>query len=282
MALPSSSRYGAKVIWVCLHTAEGTRNKEDLYAFFNRNQNASSHVGIDGSGFVDWVPRERAAWTLLNGNARSVNAELCGFARWTRAQWLSEGTVDGVRNPRAMIRHAAAWAKRECEALGIPKQYIGVAGVRAGARGIIMHRDYTYGTGDGDHTDMGSNFPWDVFLQDLNGAPAPAPKPAPAPAPAPVNYKTKGDVMFLKNLNTGEYAIYSGGVLSGVSGANAEATNREGGGGNLLGVNQAEWDDLVRKSQNLENLNANAALVASKLDRIAALLEAKPEPAPEA
>lgn len=167
--LPSSSRNGARVIWVTLHTAEGSRRAIDLFNFFNANQNASSHVGIDGSGYYDWVGRDRAAWTLLNGNPVSVNAELCGFARWSREQWLSTGVVDGVVNPRAMVRNAALWAQRECEALGIPKQYIGVDGVRARRAGVIIHWDYSRGTGDGDHWDTGSGFPWDVFFADMNG-----------------------------------------------------------------------------------------------------------------
>lgn len=169
MALGRSSRNGKKPKWVVLHSAEGSRRRQDLYDFFNRNQNASSHVGIDGGGFDDWIDSVWAAWTLLNGNSISVNAELCAFARWTRAQWLSTGTVDGVVNPRAMVRAAAMWAKRECERWGIPKKYIGVDGVRRGEAGIIIHWDYSRGTGDGDHWDTGENFPYDVFFADMNG-----------------------------------------------------------------------------------------------------------------
>jgi hypothetical protein len=169
MALPSSDRQNARIIWVVLHTAEGARRASDLYAYFDRNQNSSSHVGIDASGFYDWIPRLRYSWTLLSGNRISVNAELCAFAHWTRDQWLSTDVVDGCVNPRAIVRNAALWAKRECETLGIPKTHIGVAGVRARAAGIIDHDDYSDGTGDGDHHDVGENFPWDVFFADMNG-----------------------------------------------------------------------------------------------------------------
>lgn len=169
MALGRSPRNGKRPRWVALHSAEGARRRQDLYDFFNRNQNASSHVGIDGGGFDDWIDSVWAAWTLLNGNPISVNAELCAFARWTRAQWLSTGTVDGVVNPRAMVRFAALWAKRECERWGIPKKYIGADGVRRGEAGIIIHWDYSRGTGDGDHWDTGENFPYDVFFADMNG-----------------------------------------------------------------------------------------------------------------
>jgi hypothetical protein len=170
MALGSSSRNGARIIWVCLHTAEGSRRRGDLYNFFDTVRSGSSHGGADGTGLDDgWVPDDRAAWTLLNGNPVSLNLEMCGFARWSREQWLSTGVVDGVVNPRQMVRNAAEWARRKCEKYGIPKTHIGVEGVRARRPGIIMHWDYTLGAGDGDHTDIGSNFPWDVFFADMNG-----------------------------------------------------------------------------------------------------------------
>lgn len=171
MTLPSSPRYGFKPIWVTLHTAEGARTVESLYSYFDRNQNASSHAGADGYRLSEpWVPDDRAAWTLLNGNPRSLNLEMCGFARWTRGQWLSEGWVDGVWNPRQMMRNAASWARQKCDKYGIPRRLLTAAEVGQGVSGIIDHARYTYGTGDGDHTDIGAGFPWDVFFTDLNGA----------------------------------------------------------------------------------------------------------------
>lgn len=168
MTLKSSSRYGVKARVVTLHTAEGARNKESLYSYFNQaHVNASSHVGIDANGVADWISRDRASWTLRNGNGYSVNAELCAFARWTRAQWLSTSPVDGCANPRQIVRNAAAWARRECLALGIPVRILTVAQMRAGEAGIIDHDTYTDATGDGSHWDVGEGFPWDVFLADI-------------------------------------------------------------------------------------------------------------------
>jgi len=170
MALPSSPRYGSAIDWAALHSAEGARTIGSLFGFFDRGQHASSHAGADGyelSG--DWVPDERAAWTLLNGNPRSLNLELCGFAHWTRGQWLSEDWVDGVWNPRQMIRHAAAWLRNKCDKHNIPKRLLTADEVGRGMRGIIDHARYTYGTGDGNHTDVGKNFPWDVLMNDVNG-----------------------------------------------------------------------------------------------------------------
>jgi hypothetical protein len=171
MVLASSPRYGTRIDWAALHSAEGARTVGSLYSFFDRGQHASSHAGADGYELSDgWVPDERAAWTLLNGNPRSLNLELCGFARWTRPQWLSEGWVDGVWNPRQMVRHAGLWLQRKCDRHDIPKRLLTPEQVGRGERGIIDHFRYTIGKKDGNHTDVGMSFPFDVALADMNSA----------------------------------------------------------------------------------------------------------------
>lgn len=177
MALKSSSRNGVQVIWIVAHTAEGATVKESLYRYFSRpDVQASSHVGIDADGIADWVSRDRAAWTLRGGNPRSVNAEICFFAKATRAQWLSTETVFGCENPRQMIRNLAAWIVREAGALGIPLRKLTVDQVRGRvAAGYLDHDDYTDATGDGSHWDVGENFPWDVLAADIREITASAP-----------------------------------------------------------------------------------------------------------
>lgn len=180
MTLKSSSRNGVTVIWIVAHTAEGSTTKESLYRYFNQQDiMASSHVGIDAEGIADWVDRGRAAWTLRNGNPRSVNAELCGFARWNRAQWLSTDTVDSCKNPRQMIRNLAWWIVREARHFGIPLRKLTVDQVRGRvAAGYIDHDDYTDATQDGTHWDVGENFPWDVLAADIAAIVAPDPNPS--------------------------------------------------------------------------------------------------------
>lgn len=169
MVLPSSSRGGIGIDWAALHSAEGARTVGSLFDFFNRGQHASSHAGADGYQLSEpWVPDERAAWTLLNGNPRSLNLELCGFAHWTREEWLSEGWVDGVWNPRQMIRHAAQWLREKCDKHNIPRRLLTPEEVGRGERGIIDHFRYTVGKKDGNHTDVGKNFPFDVLFADMN------------------------------------------------------------------------------------------------------------------
>jgi Rv2525c-like, glycoside hydrolase-like domain len=169
MALKSSPRGTAPVIWVVLHTAEGATSVDNLRNFFaDPNTQASCHAGADDTQLSDgWVPYDRAAWTLRNGNPISDNLEMCGFASWTRAQWLEHA---------GMIRNAARWAAGRCQARGIPARRLTVAQVAArNTAGILDHNTYTQATGDGTHWDIGPGFPWDVFLADvarfMNGEP---------------------------------------------------------------------------------------------------------------
>lgn len=158
-----SSRNGAKVRLIAVHSAEGARDRISLGKYFQGPVDASSHVGIDAGGVEQYVPYNEKAWTLLNGNPISENAELCAFARWSRAQWLSEGTVDGVVNPKRMLDNAAAWIRERCLANGIPIRKIDAAAIKRGEAGVIGHVDWT-NTGDGNHTDPGPNFPWDYVM----------------------------------------------------------------------------------------------------------------------
>lgn len=152
-----SSRNGAKVIWVAIHTTEGIMDADDLGYYWQRITSASSHAGCDNTKTRTYIDPQYASWTLLNGNSKSVNMEICGWAKWTREEWL------GAQKGRLI--QAANWARQMCDKFGIPKKYIGSAGVARGEAGIIGHVDYTNGAKDGNHWDPGPGFPWDVFIQ---------------------------------------------------------------------------------------------------------------------
>jgi hypothetical protein len=184
MAYKSSARGRSPVRLITGHTAEGARTARSLAKYFWRDDiMASSHVGIDAHEILPMVSYDRAAWTLRSGNPISDNAEMCGFARWSRAQWLSTGTVDGCVNPRQIVRNFAAWAKSRCLARGIPIRKLTVAQTASGQAGLIHHADWTEAMRDGSHWDCGPGFPWDIVLEDINGV-----------QPTPVLIRPKGDV----------------------------------------------------------------------------------------
>lgn len=182
MAYKSSPRGVRPVSLVAGHTAEGARTAASLGAYFWKPEiQASSHVGIDAGATLNYVGYDRAAWTLRSGNPISDNAEICGFARWTRAQWLSTAMVDGCANPRAMVDRFADWVGSRCRARDIPIRKLSPAQVAAGWSGVIGHIDWTLGMRDGSHTDPGGGFPWDYVItraqQGGGGGSTPAPQP---------------------------------------------------------------------------------------------------------
>lgn len=159
MAQPSSSRGGAAVRLLALHTAEGARRVTDLDAYFARTREGSSHAGADNNALAEggsWVPYDRAAWTLRSGNAISDNLELCGFASWSRETWLIAGA--------GMLKHAAEWLAARSKARGIPLRLLSEADVRRGRSGVIGHVTWTRAMNDGTHWDPGPGFPYDVVL----------------------------------------------------------------------------------------------------------------------
>lgn len=165
MAYKSDPRGSRPVRLVAVHTAEGSRTAASLGAYFYQpSVQASSHVGIDAGNTLQYVGYDRSAWTLRSGNPISDNAELCGFAKWTREQWLSTATADGCVNPRAILDRTAAWIRSRCLARGVPIRKITPAQVAAGQSGVIAHWDWTLGMHDGTHTDPGGGFPWDYVI----------------------------------------------------------------------------------------------------------------------
>jgi hypothetical protein len=172
VAYPSpnySSRAGARVTTVVLHTAQGARTYQDLGAWFaNPASGVSSHVGIDDTpGTVgEYVSPSGKAWTASAANPWSVQAELCAFAEWDIAEWN--------RHP-AMLENTAAWVAEESARFGIPILRLGPADAQdPGTAGVCQHADL--GSMGGGHWDCGPSFPIDRVLsravQLAGGAPA--------------------------------------------------------------------------------------------------------------
>jgi hypothetical protein len=173
MLARSSSRGGARVRWLAVHSTEGIMRAADLRDW--QAWPGSSHASADATGTLlepddGFVPYERAAWTLRNGNPVSENLELCALARWTRAEWLARP---------ALLEACAVWLARRSRATGVPLRKLTVEQVAAGWAGVIDHDDYTDATGDGTHWDVGASFPWDLVIpraRAILDPPAPTPE----------------------------------------------------------------------------------------------------------
>lgn len=169
-----------------IHTEEGAGNAEDLFRFLmstSGDQAVSYHYAIaedpndHGVTVVDVVDTDRYSWAVLNANVFSINACFAGsYAGATRDEWL--------QNFRNAIRVAAYLAVQDCKkyptiaAVVIPPPY-----ANHGA-GISDHKFVTQALGIGTHTDVGDNFPWDVFTADVQSFLAPVVTGPDTPPPA--------------------------------------------------------------------------------------------------
>lgn len=171
MAYKSSPRGSRPVSLAGVHSAEGARTARSLASYFYRPDiAASAHACIDANETLLIVPYDRAAWTMRSGNPISDNVELCGFARWSREQWLSTGSVDGCANPRGMLDRLAAWLSDRIRARGLNVKRLAVVELQRGHWGVIAHDDWTKAFKDGSHWDPGPGFPWDYVMGRVSGA----------------------------------------------------------------------------------------------------------------
>ena len=166
-----SSRGGAGVRLIVVHTAEGSTSYQSLGSFFsNPSSGVSSHTGIDDTPNTvgEYVRRGDKAWTAANANPYSVQTELCAFAAWTGADW--------DRHP-TMLENCAAWIREEANHFGIPLVKLSASQAQGGVAGVCGHADL--GPAGGGHWDPGPDFPWDRVMDMAKGGGTPPPPPKP-------------------------------------------------------------------------------------------------------
>lgn len=170
--------------------SEGPTSAENGAAYDKtRPSSVSTHAFADSNSVAVEVPdADRAYHARDHGNEVGLGLELCGTAQ-TRAQWLDPISL-------ATLRNGAKWTAEKCLTHGLPVRRLSVAETReayygaAGARprGIVGHIDCTraYPEDEGDHTDPGPDFPWDVFLAMVREELAALTTPTPVEVPMPL------------------------------------------------------------------------------------------------
>jgi hypothetical protein len=146
-----SSRGGADVRLIVIHTAEGATTIEELGNFFaSPSSGVSSHTGIDDKpGTIgEYVPRSGKAWTAANANPYAVQTELCAFAKWSAAEWK--------QHPN-MLDNCARWIAEEAAAFSLPITKLSSSQAQGSGRGVCQHNDL--GAWGGGHWDCGGGFP---------------------------------------------------------------------------------------------------------------------------
>lgn len=160
-------------LWHVIHDMEANETFDRGYRTARYFENpgdgrrVSSHYSLGGTfggGLYQCVDLDDSAWTVGNrpGNNRGINWELAGFASQSRAAWLDA-------YGRAMFARMAPIFRADCARFGIPIRRLTIAELRAFKPGVTSHNDLGVAFGGTDHTDPGSQFPWDVFLETMQG-----------------------------------------------------------------------------------------------------------------
>lgn len=158
----NNSSRSAKVDAFLLHTQEGGGGDaaaENLAKWFQNANEVSYHYTISqaadgGVTVVDCVDTDRASWSVLSANGRSINLCFAGSrSSWSRADWLKQAKAIDV---------AAYLAVQDCKKYSFAPNVIAPP-YKGRLPGISDHRYVTQVLGDGTHTDVGDGFPWDVF-----------------------------------------------------------------------------------------------------------------------
>jgi hypothetical protein len=122
---------------------------------------ASSHVGADDKSNTigEYVKRGNKAWTQGNFNPAAVSIELCGFASWSRDEWMN--------NHANMLANCAQWIAEEAKYYDLPITKLSSSQAQGSGRGVCQHVDL--GAAGGGHWDCGSGFPMDHVLDMARG-----------------------------------------------------------------------------------------------------------------
>lgn len=152
------ARNGTKVDLFLLHTQEGGDGDAVGLARWLNSNGVSYHytvsTGRPAVTVADVVDTDYASWSVLSANNRSINLCFAGSrASWSRQQWLDNAVS---------IDTAAFLAVQDCRKYGIPIHVIAPP-YTSGRAGISDHNYVTEILHDGTHTDVGPNFPWDMF-----------------------------------------------------------------------------------------------------------------------
>lgn len=152
----SGERHPTAIRHVVIHSTEGG-TAASVAAFFAGNAQASTHLAIDDRECWRMLPDLIVPWGAPGVNTSGLHIEHCGYAAWSRAQWLEH---------RPTLERSAAKAAVWTRTYRIPARWLTPAQLRAGTAGFCTHATASkaFATAGG-HTDPGDGFPRDLYLR---------------------------------------------------------------------------------------------------------------------
>ena len=145
--------------YIVIHSTESPNERHsarNVAQFFHRPETqASVQIVVDDYECYRCLGDDLIPWGAPPFNSRGLHIEQCGYAKWTRPEWLRHrATIDRA------ARAAAYWAK----AYRIPVKFLSVTNCKRYEPGITTHHNVSLAFGKSDHTDPGSGYPIDYFM----------------------------------------------------------------------------------------------------------------------
>lgn len=163
---------------VVIHDEEypvGDHSAESVAQFFaGPAARGSAHYVEDADSEQHCVAEDHIA-AHAPPNTGSVGLEQDGYAHFTVEDWAQPGS-------QGTIRRTAARVADICDRHDVPKQWLTVDDLRAGARGITSHLNKSLAFRQSDHTDPGPNYPIHWFMSLVLGV-APTDEAGHTPSP---------------------------------------------------------------------------------------------------
>lgn len=151
----SGPRPASAVRLIVIHSAEAT-NARGVAAFFAKpSTQASTQLAADGTRCVRMLPDLVIPWGAPGVNKHGLHIEICGYAKWTREQWMQRET---------MLRRAAWKCARWSWQYDVPSRWLTDAQLRNGERGFTTHAQASKVFPGSGHWDPGPGFPRAWFM----------------------------------------------------------------------------------------------------------------------
>jgi hypothetical protein len=150
-----SSREGARIHLLVLHTTEGSGSLAQLGEIFD-GEEASAHLGVDIEGRIGrYVEDSQKAWAVCNYNSVALNLEQIAFASTDLHTWFEKH--------HKQLEGAAKFLQYGHEHYGVPIRQGKVLGGGIERDGVVQHKDLgIIGCG---HTDCGPDYPQDYVMK---------------------------------------------------------------------------------------------------------------------
>lgn len=134
--------------------------------FSTTDRKASAHDCIDNNSIVHCVKYEDTAWAAPGANSNGIHLEHAGYAAQRREDWLDGYSL-------AELKLSAQLTAALCGKFNIPEEFVDVAGLKAGRRGITTHNCVSLAFKKSTHTDPGPGFPMDLYVEMVRGESGP-------------------------------------------------------------------------------------------------------------